>query len=678
MRFGTVRIVLLLLAGLAAGMPRHVLAEGLPKKIPVTVTADKLDYDRATDVYLAVGHVKIEQEGVRLEAEKVVLNNKTGEALAEGKVYLQDKGDVVHADKLTINLSTREGVITKGEMFMKKDNYHLRGDVIERRSETVYHVERGVFTTCDEDDWFIKAEEMNIDMDRYATGNHVSLRMAGLPVFYTPYFLFPVRRQSGFLIPELGYSSSDGFFLDNSFFWAISDYKDMTLYSDYRTRVGHGTGLEYRYMNSSESLGQVYAKVWDMYHTGVSRWDFQFQHQEEFAEDLSARADINLVSDDLYYYNLEKKLETKSKPYIDSNAFYVERWNTASLYLLGQYSTDLTRTNENTVQKLPELRYTIYEETVAGPVHLNFDGTATNFYKQAGPSARRVDFNPQLTAAFGSSGLSLTPRAGAKATFYDRSATSAEPAERKYVYAGADLNARISRVYGSDGEIGIGRIRHSIEPTVGYTYIPHVEQGNIPLYDSVDTAAAALNTTTFSIINRLTAHYKASKDAPAFTTLDVMVFRLSQSYDLNVKEDIPGGARRRSDILGELSVVTPVSFTLAANASYNTYAGVVSSDSVGFGYRFGTVSVNLSEAYIRDPAARFLIGGTSFKLGKWDMSGQWQRDVHNNKTQQESYGLHYATQCWGIGMTYAITPGETRFMAMLDLKGIGGRVWGQQ
>jgi LPS-assembly protein len=371
MRFGTVRIVLLLLAGLAAGMPRHVLAEGLPKKIPVTVTADKLDYDRATDVYLAVGHVKIEQEGVRLEAEKVVLNNKTGEALAEGKVYLQDKGDVVHADKLTINLSTREGVITKGEMFMKKDNYHLRGDVIERRSETVYHVERGVFTTCDEDDWFIKAEEMNIDMDRYATGNHVSLRMAGLPVFYTPYFLFPVRRQSGFLIPELGYSSSDGFFLDNSFFWAISDYKDMTLYSDYRTRVGHGTGLEYRYMNSSESLGQVYAKVWDMYHTGVSRWDFQFQHQEEFAEDLSARADINLVSDDLYYYNLEKKLETKSKPYIDSNAFYVERWNTASLYLLGQYSTDLTRTNENTVQKLPELRYTIYEETVAGPVHLN-------------------------------------------------------------------------------------------------------------------------------------------------------------------------------------------------------------------------------------------------------------------------------------------------------------------
>jgi lipopolysaccharide assembly outer membrane protein LptD (OstA) len=194
----------------------------------------------------------------------------------------------------------------------------------------------------------------------------------------------------------------------------------------------------------------------------------------------------------------------------------------------------------------------------------------------------------------------------------------------------------------------------------------------------VDTAAAALNTTTLSLINRLTAHYKASKNAANFTTLDVMVFRLSQSYDLNVKEEVPGGARRRSPILGELSVVTPTSFTLSANASYDTYARIISSNTVGFGYRIGVVNLSLSEVYIRDPATRFFIGGTSFTLGKWYMSGQWQQDVRNHKTVQEEYGLHYAAQCWGIGMRYTITPGETRFIAMLDLKGIGGRVWGQQ
>ena len=438
MRLRTAYILFILfLAGLLAGPHPHALAETLPKKIPISVTADKLDYDRVTDVYLAVGHVKIEQEGVKLEADKVVFHNKTGEVEAEGKVYLQDKGDVVHADRLKVNMNTREGVIYQGDLFMQKDNYHLRGDVIERRSETVYHVENGIFTTCDESDWYIKADEMNIDMDRYATGKSVSLKLAGVPMLYTPYLLFPVRRQSGLLIPVIGYSSRDGIFAENAFFWAMSDYRDMTIYSDYRAHTGHGTGLEYRYNNSQESSGQVYTKFWDMYHTSESRWDFRFRHAEEFAEDLSARADINLVSDARYYHELERNLEMNSKPYTDSNAFYVERWNSSSIYLLGQYSTDLTRTNENTVQKLPELRYTIFEETLAGPIHLNFDGSATNFYRQSGDGARRVDLNPQLSAVFSGGGLSVTPRAGARATFYDRSATSVEPTERKFFLCGS-------------------------------------------------------------------------------------------------------------------------------------------------------------------------------------------------------------------------------------------------
>ena len=97
----------MLIPGLLIGSLRYARAEVLPKKIPVTVTADKLNYDRNTDIYVAEGHVKIEQEGVRLEADKVVLNGRTGEAEATGKVYLQDKENVVHADNLKVNLNRR-------------------------------------------------------------------------------------------------------------------------------------------------------------------------------------------------------------------------------------------------------------------------------------------------------------------------------------------------------------------------------------------------------------------------------------------------------------------------------------------------------------------------------------------------------------------------------------------
>jgi LPS-assembly protein len=509
-------------------------------------------------------------------------------------------------------------------------------------------------------------------MERYATGRHLTFNVAGLPVLYTPYLLFPVRRQTGFLLPEdVGYSSRDGIFTDNAFFWAISNYKDMTIYSDYRARVGHGTAAEYRYMNSQESKGQVYYKFFDQYHTGESRWNFQIQHQEEFAEDLSGRADINLVSDEHYFYDLDKKLENRSKPYLDSNAFYVERWNTASLYLLGQYSIDLTQPNAKTVQKLPELRYTIFDERLAGPLHLNFEGSAANFATQEAGSTRRVDFNPKLIAAFGSDGLSVTPMAGMRATFYDRSTASVEPTERKYFYAGTDVNARISSVYGSDGALGIGKVRHSIEPTISYNYVPRVEQGNIPQFDAVDTVSER-NLVTMALINRVTAHYKESKEAPNYATFDVMVFRLSRSYDFTTAREHGGAVHPGSEVLGELYLRTPKTFSMSATGSYNAYDHVVSSHSESAGFTGRVLSLNLTHSFSLG-GAEYLISGAGMTLSKWVLHAQVSRDIQNKKTTQEEYLLHYSSQCWGLSVTYTAMPGEYRYKVMIDLKGLGSR-----
>src|SRR5208283_4841486 len=213
-----------------------------------------------------------------------------------------------------------------------------------------------------------------------------------------------------------------------------------------------------------------------------------------------------------------------------------------------------------------------------------------------------------LTATFGSGGLSLTPRVGAYEAFYDRSANSDEPTDLRYTYAGLALNSRISRVYGSDGDVGIGRIRHSIEPTISYTYIPRVDQQNIPQFDSLDTVVAQ-NRTTYSIINRLTAHYKESKDSTQYSTFDLMVFKLSQSYDSSFTSSPTSTLHSRSEILAELFVKTPKSFTMSASTTYDTYARMVTSRSVGITYKEKVVSFNIAENYVQSLAAHFVIGG---------------------------------------------------------------------
>ena len=675
---------MLLFVFLLIGMPWFARSEDLPKGIPVAITADKLDYDRAEEIYTAVGHVKIEHEGVRLEADKVVLHNKTGEATAEGRVLLQDKGDLTHADKLQININTRFGIMYKGEIFKKKENLHVKGEVIERLAETIYHIEKGIITTCDEDQWYFKANEMNVDMERYVTADGVSFNMLGLPLLYSPYFLFSVKRQSGFLIPVYTNSSLDGFSIQNAFFWAISDYQDMTIDSDYREKTGHGIGLEYRYMNSIESSGQLYAKFWDMFRTSAiresefghetseSRWEFRFQHQEEFAEDLSGRLDINMVSDENYYHDLYKQLDIKAKPYLDSNAFFVERWNTASLYFLGQYSTDLTQSNRNTIQTLPEIRYTLFSEPLPGPLYLNFDGSAVNFTRQEGNGLQRLDFNPNLAAVFGSSGLSLTPRIGARATLYDRQGLDAaidEPTSRTYAYAELDMNARISRVYGADQEEGIGKIRHSIEPTVSYNYITPFKQDNIPQFDSLDSVVS-MNSVTVSVINRLTAHYKDSKDAPDFTNFDLMVLKLSEAYNLSA---MGSGTSHPVPAEADLYINAPKLFSMATSILYDTDLGRLTSGSAGANITTKPVQLNVSYAWspVAIPPSEYLIAGGSLTLGKWVLMTQYSYDLEKRIMTEADYRVRYVAQCWGITISVIHSPGESRFMVMLDLKGLG-------
>ncbi len=658
----------LLPAGLLLGPFDAARGQEPTGKIPVTVKADKLDYDRTSDRYIAVGNVRIEQEGLLLEAEKIVLDNRSGDALAEGSVYFRDKSGVLRAEKLQMNINTKSGLIYQGDLFMAKDNYHLKGERIERLGESVYRIENGSFTTCDEEEWYLKAREINVDMNRYATGSGVSFNMAGVPLFYTPYLLFPVRRQSGLLIPEAGFSSSEGFLMKNALFWAISDSRDMTFYSDYRDRLGHGTGIEYRYVASRDSSGKAFYKYFDIRDSDQYLWEFSLQHREEFAEDLSARVDINQVSDDFYYRRLEKKLELRSRPYIDSNAFYVERWNTASLYLAGQYSTDLTSPNDTTIQKLPELRYTIFQEHMVGPLHLSFDGSAVNFSRQLGSGLRRADFGPQLSALFGRSGLSFAPRVGVRATFYDQGETTAEPVERKYFFGGADMNVRLSRVYGAESASGIGKIRHSIEPTVSYNYISRIDRLEIPQFDAVD-AVSAENLMTLALINRLTAQYR---EGAAVRTYDMLIMRFSQSYDLHIARNgtLPDD-QTRSALRGEVYLRTPKLLTLSANGEYDTYIDRLKSSSESVAVTGAVVNFDVTHRYLRDPRTEFLIGGVGAKLGKWTVGARLWHDLENHATTQEEYRAQYGSQCWGIGVAYVSKPGETQYLFSLELKGIG-------
>jgi hypothetical protein len=194
-----------------------------------------------------------------------------------------------------------------------------------------------------------------------------------------------------------------------------------------------------------------------------------------------------------------------------------------------------------------------------------------------------------------------------------------------------------------------------------------VDTADIPQYDSHDIATQR-NLVTFSLINRLTAHYR---DAAGSRTFEMMLLRLAQSYDILEAQTVKTGARPRSELFGEIAVKTPRLLTLSASGKYNTYLDSLSESSESIAFRTKEVQFDVTHRYLRDPKTQFLIGGVGLTLGGWNLhAGVWH-DLEKNETTQEEYRAYRQSQCWGLGISYIQRPGDTQYLLTLELKGLG-------
>ena len=103
------------------------------------------------------------------------------------------------------------------------------------RSTTSF--KKGVFTSCKKTDkcppWKITAEKIKHDKNKkQIIYKNAWLEIYDFPVFYFPEFFHPdpsVKRQSGFLKPDLGSSQNTGNSLSTPYFYKISNDKDLTI-----------------------------------------------------------------------------------------------------------------------------------------------------------------------------------------------------------------------------------------------------------------------------------------------------------------------------------------------------------------------------------------------------------------------------------------------------------------
>ena len=203
--------------------PRPRLSPGPPGRPVIisdagqesSIVADQIQQvGGPNDLLVATGNVEITQGATRLLADRVELNRDTGEVVAQGKVVFFDGQDRLVGDRVDYNLKTGTGIVHNGST-STAPYYHLSGERMERVGDGIYEVRRGTFTTCEGDDpiWSFKFGSSTADLNEALYGTGASFWVRNIPIIpFLPFFGAAIRRerQTGFLYPEFGNSSTKG------------------------------------------------------------------------------------------------------------------------------------------------------------------------------------------------------------------------------------------------------------------------------------------------------------------------------------------------------------------------------------------------------------------------------------------------------------------------------------
>ncbi|MBI3610140.1 MAG: LPS-assembly protein LptD [Nitrospirae bacterium] len=689
-----------------AQMPLRFSDGSKNSEAPIEITAEQLQYLKDEDRYIADGSVSMIQGSVHLTADHVVLDHQTGLAEADGHAELRDADDTLSSDRLRFNLRTKDGTAAPGRLFVKKENYTLHAAQMDKSGEDHYELKTWSATSCDTAEgetplWRFRGRTARADLGRYLTARDVVFYIKDIPVLYTPYFVLPMKttRQSGFLVPQLGYNTADGLRVRQDFFWAIGPSEDATLSLDYRSIRGTGTGLEYRYKLSRESEGQLHYTFFDDHMTDSRRSETEFRHIQRFGPDVQARLNIHLVSDIHQFRDLSTATSDRVRQSLESTFVVFRRWDNQEITLLARMTRDLVTSSNTTLQQLPQLGYTLREYRLRDlPLYAGLDATAVNFWREKEDEAagliraQRLDAFPRVWTRLNLGGLVITPRAGYRETWYSRNLQSDSPTQRGVEVLDVGANMRLYRTFETSGS---GRAVHSLEPALIYEYVPLIDQTRLPHFDDVDQLPRK-NGVTYSLTNRLAWEDRADPEKPSVR--EWVFWKLTQSYDIHAKrlEDGPGPTRPFSNVRSEL-VLRPFSQTTAdLDVFYNLYRNETVSFNtdlqtrplppwaVGVGQRYtreGAINprgdifdpLNPSDRTFwfsePSPLLRFLTGDTKIELpGKIILSARAYYDVKDRAFAEIDYGLKYIGQCLGVAVSYQQLPDRHQFGFMITLR----------
>lgn len=466
-------------------------------KEPVYIEADEVILDREHNILRARGKVAIRQKEVLMRADEVELNTETLRGRAKGDVRLTKEGELVEADELYFDLKGGTGLLVNGYVFIKDGNFHIIGREISKGGEREYSAKNVVFTTCNgrPPDWSFEGSRLDLEIEGYATATDVKFRVRDLPIAYIPWMIYPVKikRQSGFLLPRVLYSSEDGLRFDLPFFWAFSRHADATLTTSVLAKRGELLSGQLRYAATVDDYGEWGAQYIRDVTAETEDEDYGLflrENRERYriaGKHLHHKRPwsrfwggiyVDRVSDRDYLDDFGEPGEW-IPPYLRTGLYANYKLRQFVLGSSVEAYQDMTKLDDReTFSQLPEVRLSVLRTALGKYLRTQFDSTFTRWQREEGTEGNKIVAQPVLCLIMNRpSWFPVFVEAGSDVIGEWVEGIEKEDTEPIiYPYLKSEGKLRLERVY--KGAAGRKReVSHRIEPSISYFRSYDVDAG---------------------------------------------------------------------------------------------------------------------------------------------------------------------------------------------------------
>ncbi len=684
-------------ADFLASQPKFISSNTNDQRIHVTADSARVDSDAVT--YFE-GAVRAQQANRLLEADRIRYDRTTEEVTATGNIVYSIDNSRITGDQAEFNLKTSQGVLQNANYFTGTVNGRGHAETINILNKNQLELSSANYTTCppDAEAWRLDSSSIFLDNEsKQGSATNVVLRVADVPVFYFPYFRFPISedRLSGLLYPGIAISNKHGTEISLPYYWNIAPSMDATFTFRNMTKRGLMLENEFRYLteNGNGVIQADYLLDDKLY--GDDRSMVAWLYKGTPSAGWSTTVDYKSVSDTDYISDFSNSLASSSLTHLNRQATL--NYNHEYFLFSGLVQNYQRLSGEQPYARAPQL--TLNSRFTNVDNKLNYDVNSEFVHFDHSDSEKvigdRVVINPFISYPIQSDPGFFIPKLSLHHMQYNLEQLSSPtddptPSATVPVFS-TDMGVFFER----DTSFAKTDLLHTLEPRLFYLYAPYVDQSDLPVFD---TALTPFGQSLFFSENRFSGKDRVGDANQLTAALITRFYRQDNGTEMfNAAigqilyfEDrlvalLPDGSPEVTDAS---SYITTLSFTpdpkikIASEFYFDSELDHTEVSNTRISYKAGPHSlINYDYRFRRNELRTQGIAFIWQINPGWRVFAGYEDDLENDHLLQDFLGIRYDNCCWGvriIGHKYfdSLEPGtgnarfESAVWLELELKGL--------